>query len=52
MVFTGPVLYFAFTLNENGKRFLDLFFFILLDNTPEIYFDNFFKVARENEKNI
>ena len=50
MVFTG-LLYLAFILSEIGKLFLDNFIFLYcLDNTLEIYFDNFFEVARKNGK--
>ena len=53
MVFTAPVLYIAFTSSEIVKIFLDnLIVLVYLDNNPEIYFNNFFVVARKNEKNI
>ena len=52
MVFTGPVLYFTFTSNEITKLFLHLFFFYFSWTTLEIYFDNFFEVTHEKEKNI
>ena len=51
MVFTGPVLYFAFTSSEVEKFFLDLFLFCSW-TTSEIYLDNFFEVAHENKKKL
>ena len=39
------------TSSKIGKFFLDFFIFYL-DNTNEIYFDNFFGVTHENEKII
>ena len=51
MVFTGPVLYLAFTSSEIVKIFLDnLIVLVCLDNNPKIYFDYFVEVARKNDK--
>ena len=51
MVFTGPVLYLAFTSNEIVKIFLDnLIVLVYLNNNPEIYSDYFFAVARKDDK--
>ena len=42
---------FTFSSSEIGKLSLRLLMLFYLDNTPEIYFDNFFNVANELEKN-
>ena len=48
----GANTLFTLHIGCNWKIFLTTCFLFYLDNIPEIYFDNFFEVAYEIEKNI